>query len=95
MSKSRGNVVLPEEVVKGVFDLDPRFEFRDLKGEIVDWKVKGVWFHDDGYRTSTKFKRQPVFLHQKGNPVPVWLTTMDTVQHVNEHEFWQEPLETQ
>jgi len=38
MSKSRGNVVLPEEVVHGVYTLAPGYEFRDLAGELVDFK---------------------------------------------------------
>jgi hypothetical protein len=88
MSKSRGNVVLPEEVVRGVYELSHLFEFKDLDARVVDWKLKGVWMDTAGYRTSTKYGRQPVFLHCKHNPVPCWLTTLEKLQHEDELEFW-------
>jgi len=72
MSKSRGNVVLPEEVVHGVCDLAPGHEFRDRFGRLVDYRTQGVWLQAGrGYLTSTKFGRKPVFLHVKGETVPV------------------------
>lgn len=93
MSKSRGNVILIDEVVKGVCDLASGFEFRDLNGQLVDWKIKGIWFqHDQGYRTSTKYGREPVFLHKEGFSIPVVLTTMKTLQHVQEFDFWRDLL---
>jgi hypothetical protein len=70
MSKSRGNVVLPEEVVYGVLDLDPGYEFRDKYGNIVDWR-HNVW-RDKGksgyFFTATRLGRQPVFLCEKDDP---------------------------
>jgi valyl-tRNA synthetase len=69
MSKSRGNVVLPEEVIYGVIELDPGCEFRDKYGNTVDWQ-NNVW-RDKGksgfFFTATRFGRQPVFLCEKGD----------------------------
>ncbi len=67
MSKSRGNVVNPDEVVRGVYRLDPGYEFRDTCGNFVDYKFFGVWFKTGvGYHTSRKTGNIPVFLHFKG-----------------------------
>lgn len=89
MSKSEGNGISPEEVVKGVCVLDPGYEFRDLTGNLIDWETQGVWFDEStGYRTSTKYQRQPVFMHVTGNPVPAWLTTLGKSQHEDEESFW-------
>ena len=87
MSKSRGNVVTIDEVVRGVSSLEEGLEFRDLNGDVIDWKIKGVWFLEkQGYFTSTK---DPVFLHIINNPIPVLLEPrMDTVQHPEEINFW-------
>ena len=91
MSKSRGNVVLPEEVVHGVYELDQRYEFRDVKGEVVDWQKLGVWRHHEGsYFTSTRTGRQPVFLHEKDNPVPCYI---GCVQHQGLIAYWLRLLE--
>ena len=92
MSKSRGNVVAPDEVVYGVYRLDDGYEFRDLFGKIVDWREIGIWRQrGQGYRTTRKFGSHPVFLHEVGNPVPAFLD--DGVQHANELEFWTGLLE--
>ncbi len=89
MSKSRGNVISPDEVIRGVAELSDDYEFRDLDDELIDWKLKRVWFdHNVGYRTSTKYGRQPVFLHIKSSSIPPNLTTLQTVQHAAELGFW-------
>jgi valyl-tRNA synthetase len=92
MSKSRGNVVSPEEVIYGVCKLTPGYEFRDLAGKVVDFKVQGVWRQADcGYLTSTKFGRQPVFLHYINEPVPPLLA--NKLQHPDEIDYWINLLE--
>ena len=92
MSKSRGNVISPDEVVYGVYTLAPGYEFRDLEGQLVDWEKERVWFMSGrGYLTSTKYGRRPVFMHKVDDPIPVFLSNMETVQHVEEVEFWQDP----
>lgn len=91
MSKSKGNVVLPEEVVHGVCGLASNFEFRDLWGRLIDWKVLGVWFNQEGYHTSTRYGRQPVFLHLIGEPVPP--LRCGKVQHPKEQAYWLNLLE--
>jgi valyl-tRNA synthetase len=69
MSKSRGNVVLPEEVVYGVAELPSNLEFRDIDGEVVDWKFN-VWQEPIShfYFTATRYGRKPVFYCIVGNP---------------------------
>ena len=90
MSKSRGNVVLVDEVVRGVCELAPGYDFRGLDGQLVDWEFERVWFLDSvGYFTSTQCGRRPVFLHEADNPVPMSITRLKTVQHVKEIAFWQ------
>lgn len=72
MSKSRGNVVLPQEVVHGVEDIDKGYEFRLVGGELIDHQAWGVWRDklDTGdFFTSTRYGRQPVYLMEVGNPV--------------------------
>lgn len=94
MSKSKGNVVLPEEVVHGVFVLEEGYEFRDLAGHLVDWKLVGVWLQSGrGFLTSTKYGRRPVFLHEIDNPVPGSLLGWETVQHPEEYDYWLSLLE--
>jgi len=95
MSKSRGNVVLPEEVVHGVFELPSGYEFRDSENQIVDWKTLGVWRSEEGYRTATRNGRQPVFLHEKGNPIPCLLLLQgrENVQHAWFTKYWATMLE--
>ncbi len=77
MSKSRGNVISPEEVVFGVFELDPNYEFRtelhDGELIVVDYKDFGIW--QDQIRTgfyflASKFGKLPAFLHQKRKSSP-------------------------
>lgn len=94
MSKSRGNVVLPEEVVYGVADLKPECEFRFISGGIIsDYRECGIWqncLHDKFFYTATRFGRLPVFLHYKDNPCPALLTIngKETLQHPDLKEFW-------
>lgn len=93
MSKSRGNVVLPEEVVYGVYQLDDNYEFRDLDNQVIDYTPLGVWRdkpRSGMFFTDTKHGRRPVFLHEKDNPVPVLLLIADKeqLQHPNEWVFW-------
>jgi len=94
MSKSRGNVVTIEEATHQVYYLKPGFEFRDLGGEVVDYRAVGDWFEDGvGYRMAKVFGHRPLFLHRDLDPVPVMLATMTTVQHAGEHDFWVRLLE--
>lgn len=89
MSKTRGYVVLPEEVVRDVFTLVKDYEFRDLAGRLVDWKLTGVWLQPGrGFLTSIKYGRRPVFLHVIGYPVPAFLAGWATMQHSEEHDYW-------
>ena len=86
MSKSRGNVVLPEEVVYGICDLEKGFEFRDIFGQVVDWKVFGVWrdkLKTGYFFTSTRTGRQPVFLYEDGEPCILLINGEEKVQHSN------------
>lgn len=89
MSKSRGNVVLPEEVVYGVCDLAIGFEFRNLRKsglEFVDWTKIGIW-QDKGntgfFYTTTKFGREPVWLCEvnNSNPCVLLINGDEKVQH--------------
>lgn len=88
MSKSRGNVVSPDEVVYGVYKLADGYEFRDLDGNLIDWKLQGVWRRpsDRNYVTAKKYGQKPVFLHIENNPIPAYL--VDMVQHADEFNFW-------
>lgn len=87
MSKSRGNVVTIDEVVHGVAVLDPSCEFRDAFGGVIgDYRAAGVWRDRAGdgmYYTSTRSGRQPVLLHERGNPMPALLSVggVDRLQH--------------
>lgn len=69
MSKSKGNVVRPEEVVWGVANLDPKYEFRDFDGTIIeDYKKWGIWqdhFSNHCFFTSTRSGKAPVYLCEK------------------------------
>jgi hypothetical protein len=96
MSKSRGNVVSPDEVVFGVYELCPGYEFRDPAGRLVDYRQKGVWRSPDGYRTATRFGAAPVFLHCRNNPVPCLLGFSDgrvQTQHSKFASYWTNLLE--
>lgn len=74
MSKSRGNVTLPEEVVYGVYEVAGGYEFRLAENNLViNPHEYEVWRNRPGdscFYTSTKHGRQPVFLCQCGNPSP-------------------------
>lgn len=88
MSKSRGNVVLPEEVVFGVYELADGYEFRDATGEVVDWREKGIWrdkLKTGNFFMATRWNRQPVFLCEKDDPRPcvLLLEGQEHVQHEN------------
>lgn len=89
MSKSRGNVVMIDEVVKGIYQLGHNYSFRDRLGNIVDWKAVGVWRDGTGYRTSTKDGKQPVFLCRDGDTEPVDLLETGR-QHADDTEFWND-----
>jgi hypothetical protein len=99
MSKSRGNVVLPEEVVYGVAHLDDGYEFRLPDGKVIeDYLELGIW--QDGlnskmFFTATRYGRVPVFLHCKGNPVPAMLLLdgEEKLQHPDLVGFWIKQLE--
>lgn len=95
MSKSRGNVVLPEEVVYGVHELHSGYEFRGFLGEVVDYKEIGVWqdnLNTGFFFTATRHGREPVWLCEKdkfdseGKPIPLVLLIegQEKVQHPDE-----------
>jgi len=94
MSKSRGNVVLPEEVVYGVMDWDAGYEFRmaaepDAELQAIDPLEFGVWrdkLKTGYFYSATRFGRLPVFLHEKGNPVPT-LLLLNGEEHM-QHPFF-------
>lgn len=91
MSKSRGNVVSVDEIVHWVRSLADGFEFRDRQDQLIDWKHRRVWFLDkQGYFVD---KREPVFLHRVGDPVPMLLSGWSTVQHPNALDYWLALLE--
>ena len=85
MSKSRGNVVLPEEVVYGVIELCPGYEFRDNCGNIVNWQ-NNVWRDKSksGYFfTATRFGRQPIFLCENGDHCVLLIDGQEKEQHLD------------
>lgn len=94
MSKSRGNVVLPEEVVYGVYEYDSKnWEFRLPNGDVIDPGELGVWrdkLRTGFYFTATRYRRMPIFLHEKNNPVPSLLLIdgEEKVQHPDLVNFW-------
>jgi hypothetical protein len=70
MSKSKGNVILPEEVVFGVIESPPGYEFRAVNGLVLDPSEWGIWRNknNDGcYYTNTQSGRRPVFLCKHGD----------------------------
>jgi cysteinyl-tRNA synthetase len=87
MSKSKGNVVMVDEASCGIYKLDARYQFRNLRGYLVDHKMMGVWKTPEGdYRTSTSTKRQPVFLHEFDEQIPTLIKGKE--QHPEEVAFW-------
>lgn len=94
MSKSRGNVITPDEVMYGVAELQPGYEFRFFNGVVIDdFKELGVWrnrLNDSMFYTSTRTGKHPVFLHEKGNPVPALLLIdgEECLQHPEKHHLW-------
>lgn len=91
MSKSRGNVISPDEIIKGVYQLDAGYEFRDFQGQVVDWKKEHVFLQPKvGYWTH---KKVPVCLHEVDNPVPVFLEGWSSSQHPDAMSYWLDLLE--
>lgn len=87
MSKSKGNVVIIDEVVRGVCGLSDQYQFRNLQGYLIDYRAMGVWQTPEGdYRTSTSTGRQPVFLHQLDEQIPTLIKGKQ--QHPEEVAFW-------
>lgn len=87
MSKSSNNALSVDQVVRGVYELAPGYEFRDLNGQLVDWKRWGVWLRDDrGYADVTGYS---VFLCEVDNPIPIIWSGLKTIQHPEEGTFWQ------
>jgi len=99
--------ILLEEVIRGVHAaeighvsalrcvhaLAKGYEFRDLAGRLVDWKLMGVWLQPGrGFLTSAKYGRRPIFLHKIGDPVPGLLAGWETTQHPEEHDYWLDLL---
>jgi len=63
MSKSRGNVVSVDEVVRGVCSMKQGYEFQDVDGNIIDWYKLNVWKDvDENFYTAQHFGKQQVFL---------------------------------
>lgn len=99
MSKSKGNVISVDEVVYGVANVDPRYEFRSPDGDVIDWKELCVWRNpdpaDNFYYTAVRFGRMPVFLHEAGNPVPALflIDGEERVQHPRRAAIWHGILE--
>ena len=91
MSKSKGNAIGIDEVTKGAYTLNDEYEFRDLHGQLVDWEKMKVWKAPEGYRTSLSTGKQPVFLHIKGEPVPLLLNGY--TQHRESQNYWAGLLE--
>ena len=91
MSKSKGNVITIDEVVRGVHRLPSNFEFRDNRGGLIDWLKLGVWRSPEGYRMGSPYGKQPVFLHLVGEPVPPLV--MGKVQHPEEEAYWAHLLD--
>lgn len=93
MSKSRGNVVLPEEVVYGVCEVMAGWEFRGPPdGGAIDPVKLGVWRDPVSglYYTATRHGRQPAFLCMKGEPIPPLLVFggQEITQHPDFMPFW-------
>jgi hypothetical protein len=78
MSKSRGNVITPDEIVYGVYEVNPGYEFRDESGKVIeDFRELGIWRdrpNGGDFFTSSRFGKRPVFLHEIGNPDPCQFT---------------------
>lgn len=92
MSKSRGNVIHPEEMVYGVCDLSEEYEFRDLNNEAIDHQRSWI------YRKEGKHfyhKSLPVFLCRKNYPVPCLITINgeEQLQHEEQINYWLMMLE--
>lgn len=86
MSKSRGSMISLDEVTYRVREVDPGYEFRylGLRTEI-DYENMQVWQDKGGdgfFYTPVRFGRVPVYLHEKGNPVPARLDCGDGVARV-------------
>lgn len=86
MSKSRGNVIGVDEILCGVAELDPAYEFRFADGGVINHRSILVWRDKCGtgfFYTGSSFGRRPVFLHERGNPEPciLLLGGVETEQH--------------
>lgn len=93
MSKSRGNVILPEEVIYGVANLDERYEFRDIIGNVLDYKEQGVWQdkdHTGFFFTASNRGKKAAYLCEKGNPVPciLLINGEEKQQHPGRVEYY-------
>lgn len=99
MSKSRGNVITPDEVVHGVAELAHGFVFRGPPdGRVIDYLALGVWRDSDGmYYTSGRHGKQEVFLCHADDVVPPMLLVRGepTVQHLGCTGFWMGLLDGQ
>ncbi len=88
MSKSRGNVVMIDEASCGIRSLSDEYQFRGLQGNLIDYKMMGVWRTPEGdYRTSSYTGKQPVFLHQFDEQIPTLIRGKE--QHPEEVAFWK------
>lgn len=109
MSKSRGNVITIDEIVSGVTDLSPGFEFRDCFGvKIHDFRKLHVWrakYGDGNFYAGTQFngvakemlglERLPIFLHFENNPIPcrLLINGREMMQHSKYLTFWNKMAE--
>lgn len=99
MSKSRGNVITVDEIVFGVREVNEGYEFRFPTGELVDYTKIDIYRNpeDHLYYTTTRFGKQPVFLHEKDNSVPaiiLWEGT-ELLQHPDLVNYWENKLKEQ
>lgn len=74
MSKSHGSMISIDEVMYRVAVVDPNYEFRYLglrtpidHGNMQVWQDKAG---DGFFYTPIRFGKVPVYLHEKGNPIP-------------------------
>ncbi len=97
MSKSRGNVVMVDEVVYGVCEITDGYEFRNINNEpIEDFRAIGIWRDkggDGNFYSSLRTGKHPVFLCKKGEPVPCHFSTNDMHQHPSLLDYWRRMLE--
>lgn len=93
MSKSKGNSISVDEVVRGVAQVAPGFVLHDEHGRVVRPQDVGAWRGLYGmYYEAARFGGKPLFLnYDDDNPVPPLLC--GEVQHPKS-KFWEIVLDT-